>query len=259
MTTISIAIATYNEEANIKKCLDAVIDWVDEIVIVDGQSQDQTVNIAKKYKKTKIISVPNQPMFHHNKQLAIKNCQSDWILQLDADEVVDNDLKKEILTILQTKPESVSENGYWIRRKNFFLNRFLTKGGQYPDQTIRLYKNGQAYLPCQSVHEQVVVDGKIGQLSGHLLHYADLSFERYLTRNNRYTSLMANDLQKKQTPVNSISFLKYFLWLPLSTFFSIYLRHRGLVDGFSGFVFAYYSAISHRSAYIKYYGSKQKS
>jgi glycosyltransferase involved in cell wall biosynthesis len=253
-STVSVAIATYNEEQNIKKCLDSVVDWVDEIIIVDGQSQDQTVKYAKKYKNTKIISTPNQAMFHLNKQLAIENCHSDWILQLDADEVVDQDLRKEIISILQVKPNLISESGYWIPRKNFFLNRFLTKGGQYPDYTIRFYKNGQGHLSCQSVHEQAVINGNIGHLLGHLLHYADVNFERYLTRNNRYTSLIADELQKKHTPINFVSFLKYFLSLPLLTFFSIYFRHRGFVDGFPGFVFAYYSAISYRSAYIKYYG-----
>ena len=245
-TTISVAIATYNEENFIGSCLDSITNWADEIILVDGQSTDQTVAIAKKYKHLKIISTTNKTMFHLNKQLAIDHCTGNWILQLDADEVVSSQLKKEIQTILNQSIDSVSENGFWINRANYFLGKFLKKGGQYPDPTLRLYKNGTGKLPCLSVHEQAIVSGKVGRLKSDLLHFADNSFNRYLTRNSRYTSLMASDLV-------SPHFLDYFLIKPVWWFLKTYFRHKGYQDGFPGFVFSYFSALRFPTAYIKYY------
>ena len=253
MNTISIAIATYNEETNIAKCLDAVADWVDEIVIVDGSSTDNTVLIAQKYPHVKIISTTNKPMFHLNKQMAIEACKSDWILQLDADEIITKNLKQEIQKILKNNINDVTESGYWIPRKNFFLGKFLTKGGVYPDPTIRLYKNGAGKLPCVSVHEQVKINGPVGWLKADLLHYADPSFSRYLLRNNRYTSLIAKELQDQNIPFNIVNFLNYFVLKPIYWFFLAYFRHRGYVDGFPGFVFAWYSSLRFPISYIKYY------
>lgn len=244
---LSVAIATYNEAENIDRCLQAVSAWVDEIIIVDGQSTDDTVNIVKKYKNVKVISTDNKPMFHLNKQMAIDACRGDWILQLDADEVVSEVLRDEIKkTIADTK-----YNGFWIKRKNFFLGRFLTKGGVYPDPTIRLYRRGFGKLPCKDVHEQAEIKGPVSTLNSDLLHYADPNFSRYLLRNDRYTSLIATDLKKSGVKISFLSFLNYFIIKPLHWFFLAYFRHRGYVDAFPGFVFAWYSSLRFPIAYVK--------
>src|SRR3990167_8960783 len=125
MKNISVAIATYNEEENIERCLESVSDWVDEIVVVDGRSRDQTADIARK-KGAKVMTVDNQKNFHLNKLKAIDHCRSKWILQLDADEVVSDALREEILALEETD----KINGYWMPRKNYFLGSFLKKGGQ---------------------------------------------------------------------------------------------------------------------------------
>lgn len=255
-STISVAIAVYNEENSLGRCLDSVSDWVDEIVLVDGQSSDNTLKIAKKYKNINIISATNKPIFHFNKQIAIDACKMDWILQLDADELVSPELKREIQLILRKPTNLIPENGFWLNRSNFFIGRFLKKGGQYPDPTLRFYKRGKAKLPCLSVHEQAVVEGMVGHLTHDLLHFADISFERYLTRNNRYTSLMARELEEAKLQINPATCINYLLIKPVITFLKIYFRHFGLLDGFPGLVFAYYSAISFQTAFIKYYGQK---
>ena len=240
--TISVAIATYNEETNIKQCLNTVIDWVDEVVIYDGQSTDKTVSLAKKFPKVKIISGPNHQIFHINKQVAIDACTQDWILQLDADERVTPTLATEI----QETITSTSHNGFWIKRKNYFLGKFLTKGGVYPDPTIRLYRKGKGRLPCLDVHEQAHIDGSIGWLKNHLLHYSDPTFDRFILRNNRYSIILASQIKNPK-------FFDYFLIKPIFTFISLYFRHLGLLDGFPGFVFAFYSALRFPAAYVKYW------
>jgi glycosyltransferase involved in cell wall biosynthesis len=136
---LSLCIPTYNEEKNIHIALDSAYDMADEVVIIDGGSTDKTIQIAKSYgPKVKIYEVDNPPNFLLNKERAIEKAKNEWILQLDADEAVTPELKKEINSILDNPNPEI--NGYWIPRKNYFLGRFLMKGGVYPDSVLRLYK-----------------------------------------------------------------------------------------------------------------------
>jgi len=251
--TISVAIATYNEENNIERCLEAVSSWVDEIVIADGDSQDKTIEIASKFKKVKIIKTTNKPIFHINKNIAIDACTSDWILQLDADEVVTSKLKNEIISYLEKDINDIKPNGFWIPRKNYFLGTFLKKGGQYPDPTIRFYKKGKGHLPCADVHEQAKIEGETAWLKNDLEHYADTSFSKYLLRHNRYTTLLAQELQQKNTKIGCGNFFNFYLFKPLWWFLKTFFRHRGYVDGFPGFVFSFYSALRFPISYTKYW------
>jgi len=276
---LSLCIATFNEEKNIHYPLDSAIDLVDEVVIVDGGSTDRTIEVAKSYgKKVRIISSDNPKMFHQNKQKAIEAAKGEWILQLDADEALSDQLKKEIKNIIESNSEIVA---YYIPRKNWFLTKFLEKGGQYPDYTIRLYRNGYARFPCKDVHENVEIISKIktknikttnsnqeeieesknnlktriGYLKHPILHYADPNFERYLMRWNRYTSLEVENL--KRLNIKKLSFFQYFFIKPIITFFSMYFRHKGFMDGFPGFVFSLFSAIRFWVIYVKWWNEKK--
>jgi len=254
MMYLSLCLAVFNEEENIHYSLDSTIDFVDEVVIIDGSSTDETVSIAKSYgKRINIFVEKNPPMFHINKQKAIERAKGKWILQLDADEAVSKELKEEILAIVKKPLLKNDYTAYYIPRKNLFLTRFLTKGGMYPDYTIRLYRRGTAHFPCRNIHENVVVSGKVGYLKNPLLHYADPNFSRYLVRWNSYTSLEAEELRKKlKNKSQSLMFCNYFFWKPLVNFCSLYFRHKGFVDGFSGFVFALFSSIRFWVVYIKF-------
>ena len=265
---LSLCIAVYNEEKNLYYPMDSAIDFVDEVVIVDGGSTDRTIEIAKSYgKKVRIINSDNPVMFHKNKQKAIEATKGEWILQLDADEEVSEDLKKEIINLLQNQRSKIKDQkeevAFWIPRKNWFLTGFLMKGGQYPDYTIRLYKNGFAKFPCKDVHENVeIIDqrsnikdqkAEVGFLKNPILHYADPDFSRYLMRWDRYTSAEVEILVRNKAINFSISqFLNFFLVKPLSTFLMMYFRHKGFMDGFPGFVFALFSSIRFWVIYIKF-------
>lgn len=250
MTKISVALATYNEEENIADCLDSINGWVSEIVIVDGYSSDRTAEIAEKY-GAKVIKSKNVPIFHVNKQKAIDECAGDWILQLDADERVSHELKEEILEAVKSGDSEI--NGYWLPRRNWFLGRFLKKGGQYPDYMLRLYRRGKGRLPCKSVHEQAEVEGKVSYLKNDLIHLADPSFERYLTRFNRYTSLIADEMVKEKTSLNFLTAMNYLFLKPFFWFIWTYFRHKGFRDGFPGFIFSSFSAFRFVVAYIKHW------
>ncbi len=244
---LSLCIATFNEEKFIHYPLDSTYDWVDEVVVVDGGSTDKTLEIAKSYgKKVRIIRTTNPPMFHINKQKALDAAKGEWILQLDADEFVSQELQEEIKKEM-VKPRA---DAYWLSRKNYFLGRFLTKGGQYPDNTIRLYKNGVAHFPCVTIHENVEIKGKVGHLENDLLHYADPEFSRYLKRWKRYNILEAKTLiDEGKKP----SFFSYVIVKPLWTFLMIYGRHKGFVDGWQGLVFAFFSGLRFIGIYYQYH------
>lgn len=284
--SISLCLATHNEASNLHYPLDSCIDWVDEVVIVDGQSTDKTVKIAKSYgKKVRVIETDNPPMFHINKQKTLDAAKGDWILQLDADEEVSPELKKEVINVIQMNTEELreyevslkekklflrhqikiqnsklkiknEENGkfvaFYLPRLNYFLGKFLRYGGQYPDGSIRLIKNGKAWFPCKDVHEVMEVDGSVGWLQNPILHYDSPTFERYINRNNRYINIMAKELKEQKLEKNLINFLNYVFYKPVSWFFMTTFRHKGILDGWQGIVFSFYSALRFSKSYLKY-------
>lgn len=248
---LSVALAVYNEEENIKACLESVKGIADEIVVVDGTSSDKTGEIAGSL-GARVITEPNVSNFHINKQKAIDACQGDWILQLDADERVSLMLGKEIRALVENNSPNLPDV-YYLKRRNYFLGRWLNKGGVYPDPVIRLFRKGKFAVPQDDVHAVVQVKGA-GWLNEDLLHIADPNFSRYLMRSNRYTSLQAESwLKDGKISTNWPTILAYFTLKPFLRFFEIYLRHRGYVDGFPGFVFAVYSGLHLTSSYVKYW------
>lgn len=254
MSKISIAIATFNEQDNLGRCLTSVADWVDEIIVVDGSSSDKTTEIARKYKATVIIT-KNLTNFHINKQKAIDACIGDWILQLDADEIVTSELKEEIREVINqpTAKDQEPIAGFWIPRKNYFLGKFLEKGGQYPDYTLRLYRKGKGKLPAKSVHEQAQVEGKVEYFRNPLLHYPYKNFSEYLLHFDRYTTIFAQEFEEQKLKLGLLTSFKYCIFLPKYWFFLTFFRHKGFADGFPGFAFSLFSALRFPAAYIKYW------
>lgn len=247
MSSLSIVLATHNEEKNLPACLESVFSLADEICIVDGESTDNTVSIAKKY-GAKVKVADNPQIFHINKQKAIDMATKEWVLQLDADERITAELASEIKKIINSNPK---ENGFWVPRKNWFLGRYLMKGGQYPDYTLRLYRKGKGSLPQKDVHEQAVVEGSLGHLINPLLHMADPSFGRYIKRFRRYTDLLGVQLRKEKKNQGISSFLRYFIFFPCWWFLLSYGRHKGFMDGWQGFVFSLFSSLRFPISFIK--------
>ena len=250
--TISVVLATHNEEKNLPDCLESVKNFADEIVIVDGMSSDTTVAISKKY-GAKVIIVENKPLFHINKQKAIDMASKDWTLQLDADERVTPELAEEIKSTISSAD---AKTGYWIPRKNWFLGRFLMKGGVYPDYTLRLYKKGKGKLPQKDVHEQALVDGPVGYLRSPLIHMADPSLKRYLMRYGRYTDFIAHQYEEQHLSKNPSTMLQYMIGKPIFWFFWTTFRHKAIQDGWQGVLFSFFSSLRFAVAYKKYLQKK---
>jgi len=256
---LSIVLATHNEEANLGRCLGSIQRLADEIVVVDGESTDQTVSIAKSL-GAKVFSTTNKSNFHINKQLAMDTASGDLVLQLDADEVLDPELQAFIASVHQTvnSGQTPKKSAWYLKRKNYFLGRFLSKGGQYPDPVIRLYLKGKAYLPQKNVHEQMTVDGVVGTAEGHLLHYPYPNFSSYMRKFNTYTSFEAERLTGTHFRHEFSKALLYFVVKPATSFFSIFVRHKGFVDGMAGFIFALMSSLHHPFVYLKTLEMKER-
>ncbi len=287
MNKLSVVLATFNEESNIGECLESVKKIADEIIIVDGGSSDKTVEKAKFF-GAKIIETDNPPIFHMNKQKAMDVAKYEWILQLDADERVSQKLAEEIKIIinmsdgditnyqqrlknkqlflrhqkiLERRDGRIGQDGqyaaFFVPRLNFFLGKYLKYGGVYPDGVIRLVKKGKAHFPCKSVHEQIVVEGKVGWLENDLLHFDSPTFSRYLKRNSRYIDLIADELREQKVGKNMAQFLNFSLIKPIHWFLLTQLRHKGILDGWQGIVFSFFSALRFPRAYFRYLKGKK--
>lgn len=284
MKKISVVLATRNEEANIGRCLESVKNIADEIIVYDECSVDKTREIAKRF-GARVFKVKHSPIFHITKQKAIDKATGDWILQLDADEVVTPKLAKEIREVTEMSDEEIlsrkipeifmrhqkvvekragalgTKSGevcaFFIPRRNIFLGRPLVHAGVYPDAVIRLIKKGRARLPSRSVHEQMKVDGQVAWLLNDLKHYDSPTLARYVERLNRYTDLHAEELEKAGVSLSLFSLLNYSFFRPLVKFLELYIRHRGYLDGMPGFVWSVFSSLHFPIAFFKYY-SKSK-
>lgn len=244
--TLTVALAVYNEEGNLGRCLASVKDIADEIVVVDGGSTDKTVSVAKKLGAV-VIKTTNPAMFHINKQKALDASHGEWILQLDADETVSKSLKEEILFVMSSR---LVPNGYYIPRHNYFLGNWLRKGGQYPDYVIRLFRRGMGKFPQKSVHEQIEIEGHVGHLDHALEHYSYTSISQYWQKSRSYILLSAAALRRNPGNRSLATAVSYMLVKPLTTFFSQFVRHKGFVDGWRGFLFALFSALHFPKSYL---------
>ena len=156
------------------------------------------------------------------------------------------------------QPLATSYNAFFIPRLNFFLGGYLRFGGVYPDGVIRLFRKGKAYLPCKDVHELMTVEGKTGWLANPLIHKDSPTFKRYLERNSRYIDHLVQEIQVQNSNSNQSIFKKIrqgFNWAiikPTITFLSLLIRHKGILDGWRGVVFAFFSAIRFARAYGRY-------
>lgn len=281
---LSVVLATYNEEKNIGDCLESVKDIADEIVIVDGSSTDKTRDIAKSF-GARVIKTTNPKIFHINKQKALEIAKCDWILQLDADERVTQELAKEIKQVIEMSNSDIKKRrprskkaeklfnrhqkiieerdgmigkdsgevvAFFLPRLNLFLGKPLIHAGVYPDANIRLVKKDKARFPSKSVHEQMEIDGEVAWLFNNLEHYDSPTLQRYFERANRYTTLTAEEYKNKKLPRSILFLIHYLFFKPLIVFLKLYVRHLGFLDGARGFIWSFFSALHFPVAYIKY-------
>lgn len=239
MKKLTVIIPTYNEEENIRNVLESV-KWVDEIMVVDSFSTDNTLKISKEY--TDFIIQRDYENSASQKNWAIPQATNDWILLVDADEIVSRLLKTEIQNLLNSDKLL---DAYWVYRKNYFMDKplnYLIKG----DKVIRLFKKECRYEKLHVHSEIITKDLKIGRLNGLLHHHTFKSVDLYMDKINRYATWSAKDYANKTKSVT----IFHLLAKPLFRFFKHYILERGFLDGKAGFVL---SCIFSWSVFLRYW------
>jgi (heptosyl)LPS beta-1,4-glucosyltransferase len=239
--SLACVVITKNEEANIRDCLDS-IRWADELVVVDAESRDRTVDLAREC-QAKVIVRP-WPGFGLQKNFGMAQASSDWILILDADERVTEELRKEIKACLDGWA-SGAPVAYRIPRRNFFYGAWVRGGGVYPDYQIRLFRRGIAQYNNVAVHENLIVDGEIGTLVGHLDHYTERRIQDHFKKFGLYTTMAA---QEKAKTVRTVGWTDLVI-RPLVILVKTYVLKQGYGDGVNGLIVCVFASMY---TFVKY-------
>jgi glycosyltransferase involved in cell wall biosynthesis len=271
---VSVVIPTKNEERNLERCLRSV-PWAAEIFVVDSHSVDRTGQIAEKF-GAKVVQFRYRGGWPKKKNWALENLPFtyEWVLLLDADEVLMSGGREEIGSVIQS-PNSVA--GYWINRQFIFLGKPL-KHSYYPNWNLRLFKHAagrfEKLVDAETasgdveIHEHVVVQGRTGKLRTELEHYAFPSIESFIEKHNRYSNWEAHfQLQSDRSRITlqservslrrKLKRLSHRLPLrPLLRFLYIYFWQRGFLDGREGYYFAQLHACYEWMSLIKAYELK---
>jgi len=247
--TLSVVISAYNEEKSLGRCLNSVRQLADEVIVVDNESQDKTVEIAKIYTK-KIFSAPNQLMLNTNKNLGFSKANGDWILNLDADEEVTPALAKEILSLIRSNP---SQNGFWLKRKNYSFGKWIQHGLWWPDRQIRLFRRGLGQFPCVHIHEYIKLDGEAGELVEPYIHYNYETVHQYLTKIDRASTSEALTLSELNYQLMWYDAIRF----PVSDFLKIYFAQGGYKDGLHGLVLSLFQAFYSFCTFAKFWEMKK--
>jgi glycosyltransferase involved in cell wall biosynthesis len=236
--TLSVAIITHNEEANLERSLGSVA-WADEIVVVDSGSTDRTADIARSFRVH--FFREEWKGFAGQKNSALEKCHCDWILSLDADEALNDELAKEIWKLLEGSPPL---DGYALPRRNLFLNKWMRHGGFYPDPKLRLFRRGAAEFEARPVHETVHFVGQAGRLKGTLVHYAYPTLVDYIAHMDRYSSLGAETAITQGKAGKALpGFLVNVVLNPVATFVYNYFFRLGFLDGREGLLLHLYHSV----------------
>jgi len=237
---LSVILITKNEEKKIKQCLDSV-RFADEVIVLDSGSQDRTVEICRQY--TPHVFVTDWPGFGPQKQRALDKATGDWVLSVDADEVVSDQLRGEILQAIKTADVA----GYYLPRLSYVCGQPIRHGGWYPDYILRLFRRKSGQFSNDMVHEKILVNGPTAKLRQPLLHYSYDNLEQLIEKYNQYSSLGAKKIFESQRS-QSRGLITAIVRAKIA-FFRQYFLKLGFLDGRMGFILAVSSA---ETAYYKY-------
>ena len=233
---LSVFILTYNEEHNIRGCLESVT-WADEVIVVDSFSTDRTVEICKEY--TDKIYQHEFKGFGRQRNIALEHTEHEWVLSIDADERVTAELKEEILERLHTNPDA---DGYFVPRISHFFGFRIKHCGLYPDyRQLQFFNRKKMRYSEQLVHEGFELTGQAAHLKEHVLHYPFRTIEEFVRKMNMYSTLSAKDMVRAGKKFSFHQLISH----PTATFLRLYILKLGFLDGKIGFVlsslYSYYT------------------
>ena len=245
---VSVYIITYNEEKNIRRCLESLKDF-DEIVVVDSRSEDGTVEICREFTD----KVYQRPWPGHTAQYvhALSLTTNEWVFWLDADEVASPELLDEVRRIFGGDGDG-DVAGYYFPRMTYYMGRWIRHGAWYPDYKLRLFKKALGKYTRDDPHMKVVVDGKTKRLEGKIFHYTIECFSEHLRTIDRYTDISA------QNQINAAARFSIILMVfrPLFKFLEGYVFKAGFRDGMQGFIIAVTSAFAMFARHAKFWEKK---
>lgn len=230
---ISATIITRNEERNLPRAIES-LRCCDEILVVDSGSTDRTVEIAARF-GARVLEA-NWRGYAGQKNYASDQALHDWVLSIDADEALSEDLEAEIWALKKRGP---AYDAYTVPRMAQYLGKWILHSGWYPDRKIRLFDRRKARWVGDYVHESVISDGRAGALDGNLLHYTCQSLSEHMRTMNGYTTLAAEEIAARRQRAGYGD----LLFKPPWTFFKTYVLQQGFRDGVEGLAIAYMAAL----------------
>lgn len=228
---VSVIVLTRNEEKNIVDCLES-IKWCTEIIVVDDNSEDRTVEIAKKM-GAEVFTHSLNFDFSAQRNFGLEKAKNDWALFVDADERVSEDLRDEISYLISFSGRRKQLNGYFIKRRDFMWGKELKYGETENIKLLRLAKKNRGDW-VGKVHEKWKIKGKTSELKNSLLHYPHQTISDFLKEINFYTDIRANELHKQHAHVYWTSIILY----PLGKFIFNFFMKRGFLDRIPGLIVA---------------------
>ncbi|MEK7587693.1 MAG: glycosyltransferase family 2 protein [Patescibacteria group bacterium] len=248
MATISVVISAWNEEKKIKQCLESV-RWANEIIVVDNSSTDATGKIARQ-QKASVYLQQNNPMLNVNKNFGFEKATGDWILSLDADEIIPESLAREI----KEKVNNSDKAGYWIPRKNIIFGKWIRHGLWWPDKQLRLFRKGYGRFPCAHVHEYLEVDGVTDTLQEPYIHNNYESVSQFIRKmDTLYTESEVQKLLRTHYQLAWYDAMRF----PASDFVKVFFAQEGYKDGLHGLILAILQAFYSFVVFAKVWEQKQ--
>ena len=245
---VSVVVITKNEEANIEKCLGSVYGWADEIIIVDDDSRDRTVELAQKYASKVFHRKMDNEGKHRN--WAYAQAKNEWVLSLDADEYATDELKQEISQTLPT----TKFNAFSIPLRNYIGTYWVKHSGWYPAGKLRLFQKSRFKYEEVEIHPRVFLDGDTGHLTKDIVHKGYPDFEHFLASLNRQTTLEA----RKWIQTGRKMSLGKAVWRTVDRFPRSFIGKKGYKDGFVGFMIAFFASLYQIMSYAKYWQMKKE-
>ena len=245
MNKLSVVIITLNEEQKIERCLESIKNIADEIIVVDSFSSDKTEEICMRYNK--VVFIKNKfENYGQQKSFAIEKASFNWILSIDADEYLSDELMKEINLLKKQEPHY---HAYYIYRNNLYQGKILRFGGFGKEKILRLFDKKYAKISISEVHEKVISDEKIGLLKNKMIHSSFKSLEHEIEKLNKYTSIYAHEASIKGKKCSKINVVTKFG----VKFLFVYLCKLSFLDGYAGFncslMNAYYTYLKYAKLY----------
>lgn len=239
---ISVVIITKNEEANIADCLESA-SWADELVVLDDDSSDGTAGIAKRYTDKVFSRKMDIEGAHRN--YAYSLAKNEWVLSLDADERVSQELAEELLVLFKTTPK---DKAYSIPIRTFIGKRWIRYGGWYPAPKVRLFEKVSFKYEEAEVHPRVFIQGSCGRLTKDIIHYSYRDFHDFFVSLNNQTTLEAKKWFKEKRKIGFSKMCRKFV----DRFLKSYILKKGYRDGLLGLVVSYSGGLYQFMSYVKY-------